>query len=132
MQLAGPNGAGKTSLLRIIAGFAMPDEGDVFYQERSITKYYDEYAQELMFIGHKTGLTKAYAMMVADRAPCADHGIQAAPPYFIVEFFASRLALRRTSKCEIDRTTVRIGMRKMSHDHDHWRNGVPNSLIEGQ
>ncbi|MAD05530.1 cytochrome c biogenesis heme-transporting ATPase CcmA [Pseudoalteromonas shioyasakiensis] len=56
MQLAGPNGAGKTSLLRIIAGFAMPDEGDVFYQERSITKYYDEYAQELMFIGHKTGV----------------------------------------------------------------------------
>ena len=56
MQLAGPNGAGKTSLLRIIAGFAMADEGDVLFQERSITKYYDEYAQELLFIGHKTGV----------------------------------------------------------------------------
>ncbi|MEI8643018.1 cytochrome c biogenesis heme-transporting ATPase CcmA [Pseudoalteromonas sp. Hal040] len=56
MQLAGPNGAGKTSLLRIIAGFAMADEGDVFFQERSISKYYDEYAQELLFIGHKTGV----------------------------------------------------------------------------
>jgi heme exporter protein A len=32
MQLAGPNGAGKTSLLRIIAGFAMPDEGEVLSQ----------------------------------------------------------------------------------------------------
>tara|TARA_Y100000031_G_C8227621_1_gene389194 strand:+ start:160 stop:780 length:621 start_codon:yes stop_codon:yes gene_type:complete len=56
MQLAGPNGAGKTSLLRIIAGFAMADEGDVLFQDRSITKYYDEYAQELLFIGHKTGV----------------------------------------------------------------------------
>jgi heme exporter protein A len=56
MQLAGPNGAGKTSLLRIIAGFAMPDEGDVLWQDRSIAKYYDEYAQSLLFIGHKTGV----------------------------------------------------------------------------
>jgi len=56
MQLAGPNGAGKTSLLRIIAGFATADEGDVLFQERSIAKYYDEYAQELLFIGHKTGV----------------------------------------------------------------------------
>ncbi|WP_404338983.1 cytochrome c biogenesis heme-transporting ATPase CcmA [Pseudoalteromonas mariniglutinosa] len=56
MQLAGPNGAGKTSLLRIIAGFAMPDEGDIFWQQRSIFKCYDEFAAELLFIGHKTGV----------------------------------------------------------------------------
>ncbi|TGE83433.1 heme ABC transporter ATP-binding protein CcmA [Pseudoalteromonas sp. KS88] len=56
MQLAGPNGAGKTSLLRIIAGFASPDEGDIFWRENSITKSYDEFARELLFIGHKTGV----------------------------------------------------------------------------
>jgi heme exporter protein A len=56
MQLAGPNGAGKTSLLRIIAGFAAPDEGDVFWRENSITKNYDDFARELLFIGHKTGV----------------------------------------------------------------------------
>ena len=56
MQLAGPNGAGKTSLLRIVAGFSAPDEGAVFYQSRSIYKYYEEYARELLFIGHKTGV----------------------------------------------------------------------------
>ncbi|PHQ94670.1 cytochrome c biogenesis heme-transporting ATPase CcmA [Pseudoalteromonas tetraodonis] len=56
MQLAGPNGAGKTSLLRIIAGFSLPDEGDILYLNQSIKKYYDEYARDLLFIGHKTGV----------------------------------------------------------------------------
>ncbi|MEL0640851.1 cytochrome c biogenesis heme-transporting ATPase CcmA [Pseudoalteromonas aliena] len=57
MQLAGPNGAGKTSLLRIIAGFSVPDEGSVLFQEQPISKYYEEYATELLFIGHKTGVS---------------------------------------------------------------------------
>jgi heme exporter protein A len=56
MQLAGPNGAGKTSLLRIIAGFSAPDEGAVLYHQQPISKYYEEYARDLLFIGHKTGV----------------------------------------------------------------------------
>ena len=56
MQLAGPNGAGKTSLLRIIAGFATPDEGQVLFQDKPIESHYDEFARELLFIGHKTGV----------------------------------------------------------------------------
>ncbi|NMM40212.1 cytochrome c biogenesis heme-transporting ATPase CcmA [Pseudoalteromonas arctica] len=56
MQLAGPNGAGKTSLLRIIAGFSTPDEGLVMWQGESIAKNYDEFARQLLFIGHKTGV----------------------------------------------------------------------------
>jgi len=56
MQLAGPNGAGKTSLLRIVAGFSVPDEGAVFYNQQAITKHYEEYATDLLFIGHKTGV----------------------------------------------------------------------------
>ncbi|OUX90085.1 MAG: heme ABC exporter ATP-binding protein CcmA [Pseudoalteromonas sp. TMED43] len=56
MQLAGPNGAGKTSLLRIVAGFSVPDEGAIFYNQQAITKHYEEYATDLLFIGHKTGV----------------------------------------------------------------------------
>lgn len=56
MQLAGPNGAGKTSLLRIIAGFATPDEGLILFQDKPIDCHYDEFARELLFIGHKTGV----------------------------------------------------------------------------
>lgn len=56
MQIEGPNGAGKTSLLRILSGFAMPDEGEVLFEQQSITSHYDEYAAQLLFIGHKTGV----------------------------------------------------------------------------
>ncbi len=56
MQIEGPNGAGKTSLLRIIAGFARPDDGKVRYQQVDIQDDYDSFASELLFIGHKTGV----------------------------------------------------------------------------
>lgn len=35
-SLLGPSGCGKTTLLRIIAGFDSPDEGDVFFDDKSI------------------------------------------------------------------------------------------------
>jgi heme exporter protein A len=56
VQVEGPNGAGKTSLLRIIAGFANADEGEVIYQGCSIKKFYEDFAADLLFIGHKTGV----------------------------------------------------------------------------
>ncbi|KAF7774077.1 heme exporter protein A [Pseudoalteromonas citrea] len=56
MQVEGPNGAGKTSLLRIIAGFANADDGDVTFEGYSISERYDDFAAELLFIGHKTGV----------------------------------------------------------------------------
>jgi branched-chain amino acid transport system ATP-binding protein len=35
--LMGPNGAGKTTLFDVISGYAAPDEGRVFFDEREIT-----------------------------------------------------------------------------------------------
>jgi iron(III) transport system ATP-binding protein len=35
--LLGPSGCGKTTLLRILAGFVQPDDGDVFFGEERIT-----------------------------------------------------------------------------------------------
>ncbi|MBQ4837050.1 cytochrome c biogenesis heme-transporting ATPase CcmA [Pseudoalteromonas luteoviolacea] len=58
MQIEGPNGAGKTSLLRIIAGFSQPDDGNVLFNMRNIKEDYDGYAQSLLFIGHKTGVNQ--------------------------------------------------------------------------
>ncbi|WMN59420.1 cytochrome c biogenesis heme-transporting ATPase CcmA [Pseudoalteromonas xiamenensis] len=56
MQVEGPNGAGKTSLLRIIAGFARAEEGEICFDEQNIQENYDEFAAHLLFIGHKTGV----------------------------------------------------------------------------
>ncbi|WP_419147816.1 cytochrome c biogenesis heme-transporting ATPase CcmA [Pseudoalteromonas 'SMAR'] len=58
MQIEGPNGAGKTSLLRIIAGFARADEGQIRYQGVDVRQDYDTFASELLFIGHKTGVNQ--------------------------------------------------------------------------
>ncbi|MEM0515347.1 cytochrome c biogenesis heme-transporting ATPase CcmA [Pseudoalteromonas sp. YIC-827] len=59
MQLEGPNGAGKTSLLRILAGFAEPMQGQVKFNQQCIGRNYDEYAENVLFIGHKTGVNTA-------------------------------------------------------------------------
>ncbi len=36
--IVGPSGCGKTTLLRIIAGFEMPDEGRVFFDDKDVTR----------------------------------------------------------------------------------------------
>jgi putative spermidine/putrescine transport system ATP-binding protein len=37
ITLLGPSGCGKTTTLRVIAGFEVPDEGDVFFGDRAVT-----------------------------------------------------------------------------------------------
>ena len=39
VALLGPSGSGKTSLLRVIAGLEVPDEGAVFYQGEDVTHH---------------------------------------------------------------------------------------------
>jgi heme exporter protein A len=56
VQVAGQNGAGKTSLLRILAGLAQPDEGEVHWQGRNTRRNRDWYHQHLLFLGHQPGI----------------------------------------------------------------------------
>ena len=53
--LEGENGSGKTSLLRILCGFRLADEGDILWNEQS-TSSLPEYFENISFVGHKNGI----------------------------------------------------------------------------
>ncbi|GMR16551.1 MAG: cytochrome c biogenesis heme-transporting ATPase CcmA [Gammaproteobacteria bacterium] len=53
--LQGENGSGKTSLLRILCGFRLPDEGEIMWGGDSISAM-PEYFQNISYVGHKNGI----------------------------------------------------------------------------
>lgn len=58
VQIEGHNGAGKTTLLRIIAGLGRADSGQVFWNQEDIQAAREDYHQELLFLGHQTGVKR--------------------------------------------------------------------------
>lgn len=53
--LQGENGSGKTSLLRILCGFRLPDEGEIMWGDKP-TSSLPEYFQNISYVGHKNGI----------------------------------------------------------------------------
>lgn len=56
LQIKGKNGAGKSSLLRLLANLAYPDEGRLYYKEQPYTDAAADYAANLCYIGHQSGI----------------------------------------------------------------------------
>lgn len=56
LQIKGKNGAGKSSLLRILAGLAQPDEGQLRYLNQPWADAAADFAANLCFIGHHSGI----------------------------------------------------------------------------
>lgn len=56
LQIEGSNGSGKTSLMRILAGLAVPDTGQVTWCGKKIKTISSEYAANVTYIGHKHGI----------------------------------------------------------------------------
>ncbi len=56
LHVAGRNGSGKTSLLRILSGLATPQEGTVLWNGADIRTLREEFARELLYIGHLNGI----------------------------------------------------------------------------
>lgn len=55
-QIEGHNGIGKTSLLRIIAGLALPAEGQVLWNGQPIARVREDYYADLCYLGHYAGI----------------------------------------------------------------------------
>ncbi|MBM7036305.1 cytochrome c biogenesis heme-transporting ATPase CcmA [Vibrio ulleungensis] len=58
IQIEGRNGTGKTTLLRIIAGLGDKEEGDILWQGTDVERDRDTFHQNLLFLGHQTGVKK--------------------------------------------------------------------------
>lgn len=56
MQIEGHNGIGKTSLLRIVAGLAVPLEGKVRWNSEEIFKQREAFNYDLLYLGHQSGI----------------------------------------------------------------------------
>ncbi|MFB9134836.1 cytochrome c biogenesis heme-transporting ATPase CcmA [Vibrio olivae] len=58
VQIEGRNGTGKTTLLRMITGLGEQDEGDILWNQEKIQQQREEFHQELLFLGHHTGVKR--------------------------------------------------------------------------
>lgn len=58
VQVEGRNGTGKTTLLRIIAGLGDRDDGDVLWNDESVESNREAFHQDLLFLGHQTGVKR--------------------------------------------------------------------------
>ena len=71
-QIHGTNGSGKTTLLRALIGLAEFDEGDIFWKGQSFYKVRDELYSELLYLGHKPGISSALTPLENIKALCPE------------------------------------------------------------
>ncbi|RLA15512.1 MAG: heme ABC transporter ATP-binding protein CcmA [Gammaproteobacteria bacterium] len=58
LLVEGSNGSGKTSLLRILTGLKLADEGDVYWRGQSIARLAAEYYEQVSYVGHHDGVKR--------------------------------------------------------------------------
>ncbi len=74
LQVGGANGSGKTSLLRIMAGLALPVEGEVLWHGENIRHSRSRYAADMAYFGHHLGLKAELTVLENLRLGMALHG----------------------------------------------------------
>jgi heme exporter protein A len=58
LLVEGRNGSGKTSLLRILTGLKMADEGEIFWHGTPITNEGSNYYERVTYVGHHDGVKR--------------------------------------------------------------------------
>jgi heme exporter protein A len=56
LVIKGPNGCGKTTLLKILSGIIKPSYGFIFFQENEINENYENYLDNIEFLGHRNAI----------------------------------------------------------------------------
>ncbi|MDP3088531.1 MAG: cytochrome c biogenesis heme-transporting ATPase CcmA [Methylotenera sp.] len=56
LYVLGENGSGKSSLLRMLCGLLMPEEGAIFWDSKKVNENAENYLPNLTYIGHLNGL----------------------------------------------------------------------------
>ena len=56
LHIYGHNGSGKTTLMRAVCGLITPAGGSIRWAGERIHKQRDEFAAELVYLGHKNGI----------------------------------------------------------------------------
>lgn len=56
LYLHGHNGSGKTTLLRTLCGLILPDEGEVRWNGENIREIREDFAAEVLYLGHKNAI----------------------------------------------------------------------------
>jgi heme exporter protein A len=56
MYVMGENGSGKSSLLRMLCGLLLPEDGTIFWDKKKIKENAENYLSNLTYIGHLNGL----------------------------------------------------------------------------
>ena len=72
MQIQGVNGSGKTTLLRALIGLAEIDEGAIEWCGKAVQQVRDELYENLIYIGHKAGITAGLTPYENLRALCPE------------------------------------------------------------
>jgi heme exporter protein A len=56
VAVRGKNGSGKTSLLRMLCGLFLPEQGTVLWHGENINALKERYVAQLLYVGHLNGL----------------------------------------------------------------------------